>query len=79
MRVLFAILLVAISGLLWATIAAAQHIRRARRRGRGLPVDAVHVDVHPETQAAPPPPLSPPPPPPGERFFHSSTLFTSSC
>lgn len=35
MRVLFAILVVAFAGLLWATIAIAQHIRRARRRKRG--------------------------------------------
>jgi hypothetical protein len=74
MRVLFAILLVAISGLLWATIAAAQHIRRARRRSRGLPVAGpVSTEVLPEAPAPPPPPS----PPPGDRFFQHSTLFTS--
>ena len=34
MRVLMVISLFALAGLLWASLAAAQHIRRARRRGR---------------------------------------------
>lgn len=34
MRVLLAISLLALAGVLWASLAAAQHIRRARRRNR---------------------------------------------
>ncbi len=37
MRVLFVILMMAITGLVWATVAAARHVRRARRRQRGVP------------------------------------------
>lgn len=36
MRVLFAILLIALAGLLWATTAAARHVREARRRQRNV-------------------------------------------
>lgn len=53
MRVLFAILVVAFAGLLWATIAAAQHIRRARRRRRSQ-----HAPGSPIRTAAPPPSLA---------------------
>jgi len=37
MRLLFVLLMIACAGLLWATFAAAQHVRRARRRRRGVP------------------------------------------
>lgn len=39
MRVLLAISLLALAGVLWASLAAAQHIRRARRRKRGAHAD----------------------------------------
>lgn len=56
MRVLFAIFMVAFAGLVWASVAAARHVRRARiRRRAGRQVDAHAGAVM--MRPSPPPPL----------------------
>jgi hypothetical protein len=62
MRVLFAILVLAVAGLLWASLATAQYVRRARRRRRTA---SIH---HP----GPLVPVPPPPPPAPAREITSS-------
>ena len=74
MRVLFTILVFALAGLLWATVSAARHIRRARRHrknsGRGITPQA----DHPWVAAPPPSSLQPSPENPGNRMLRPKPL-----
>jgi hypothetical protein len=52
MRILFAISLVALAALLWASVSIAQHVYRSRRSKRVLPSEAKRRPL----TAVPPPP-----------------------
>src|ERR1700761_9345273 len=54
MRILFAISLVALAALLWASVSIAQHVYRSRRSKRALPSEAERRLL----TAVPPPPAS---------------------
>jgi hypothetical protein len=54
MRILFAISLVALAALLWASVSIAQHVYRSRRNKRTLPGEAKRRPL----TAVPPPPSS---------------------
>jgi hypothetical protein len=54
MRILFAISLVALAALLWASVSIAQHVYRSRRSKRALPSETKRRPL----TAVPPPPSS---------------------
>ena len=75
MRVLFVVLVAAFSSLVWASMAAARHIRRARRRHRGLSSLKLRERAT-LAPAAPPLATFTAPTPSGTRLLRPKTLQT---